>query len=99
MKSQRETMLKAQSLVGAKAPSEPAATVADCQQNPVDACKARHKTSWKLLFLVTQDFSFWAGFGTVALEALVAGADDWFMTCAEPFTDALTLGASRVLPL
>jgi len=53
MKSQRETMLEAQSPVGAKGPSEPAATVADCQQNPVDACKARHKSSWKLLFLVT----------------------------------------------
>src|SRR5258708_3004244 len=98
MKSQRETMVKAQALVGAKAPAEPAATGADCQQNPVAACKARHKTSWKLLFLVTQDFSFWDRRRPLAREAQGAGADVWVMTCPGPFAEKLKLEGFRVIP-
>jgi glycosyltransferase involved in cell wall biosynthesis len=98
MKSQRETMLEAQSPVGAKGPSEPAATVADCQQNPVDACKARHKSSWKLLFLVTQDFSFWDRRRPLAREAQAAGAEVWVMTCPGPFAERLKLEGFRVIP-
>jgi glycosyltransferase involved in cell wall biosynthesis len=98
MKSQRETMLEAQSPVGAKGPSEPAAPVADCQQNPVDACKARHKSSWKLLFLVTQDFSFWERRRPLAREAQAAGAAVWVMTCPGPFAEKLKLEGFRVIP-
>jgi len=98
MKSQRETMLEAHSPVGAKGPSEPAATVADCQQNPVDACKARHKSSWKLLFLVTQDFSFWDRRRPLAREAQAAGAEVWVMTCPGPFAERLKLEGFRVIP-
>jgi glycosyltransferase involved in cell wall biosynthesis len=98
MKSQRETMLEAQSQVGSKDPSDPAATVADCQQNPVDTCKARQKSSWKLLFLVTQDFSFWERRRPLAREAQAAGAEVWVMTCPGPFAERLKLEGFRVIP-
>ena len=91
-------MLEAQSQVGAKEPSEPAATVADCQQNPVDTCKARDKSSWKILFLVTQDFSFWERRRPLAREAQAAGAEVWVMTCPGPFAEKLTLEGFRVIP-
>src|SRR5260370_13553863 len=98
MKSQRETVLGAQSPVGAKDPSEPAVSVADWRQNPVDACKARHKSSWKLLFLVTQDFSFWERRRPLAREAQAAGAEVWVMTCPGPFVEKLKLEGFRVVP-
>ncbi len=98
MKSQRETMLKSKTLIGARVPSERAATVADCQQNQVDACKARHKTSWKLLFLVTEDFSFWERRRPLAREAQAAGAEVWIMTCPGPFAEKLKLEGFQVIP-
>jgi glycosyltransferase involved in cell wall biosynthesis len=98
MKSQRETTLKAQSLAGAREPSEPAPTVAECQQNSVDAPKAQHKTNWKLLFLVTEDFSFWDRRRPLAREAQAAGAEVWIMTCPGPFAEKLKLEGFRVIP-
>src|SRR5260370_32373313 len=98
MKSQRETMLEAQSPVGAKDPSEPAVTVADSRQNPVDACKARHKSSWKLLFLGTQDFSFWERRKPLAREAQAAGAGVWVMTRPGPVAEKLKLEGFRASP-
>src|SRR5258708_36610330 len=98
MKSQRETMLEAQSPVGAKDPSDPAVTVADWRQNPVDAGKARHKSSWKLLFLVTQDFSFWERRRPLAREAQAAGAAVLVMTCPGPFAGKLKPEGFRGIP-
>src|SRR5260370_40771777 len=98
MKSQRETMLEAQSPVGAKDPSEPAVTGADWRQNPVDACKARHKSSGKLLFLGTQDFSFWERRRPLAREAQAAGAEVWVMTLPWPFAEKLKIEGCRMMP-
>src|SRR6202795_1968589 len=98
MRPQIKAALKAQSLAGARGASVPAITVGDRQQNSGDVRTAGSKTSWKHLFLVTEDFSFWARRRPLAREAQTAGAEVWIMTCPGPFAEKLKLEGFRVIP-
>jgi glycosyltransferase involved in cell wall biosynthesis len=98
MRSQIKAALKAQSPAGARGQSVPTMAVGDRQQNSGDVRTAGSKKSWKHLFLVTEDFSFWARRRPLAREAQTAGAEVWIMTCPGPFAEKLKLEGFRVIP-
>src|SRR5258708_22043562 len=68
------------------------------QEGPLGVCPAPHKASWKILFLVAEDFSFWARRRPLARKAQEAGAEVWVMTCAGPFAEKLKHEGFHVIP-
>ena len=58
----------------------------------------RHKAQWKLLFLVTEGFSFWARRRPLARKAEDAGAEVWVMTRPGPFAEKIRGEGFRVIP-
>lgn len=91
-------MPESQTLAEARGPSEPEANSVDRQQNVFDVCKPPRNASWKLLFVVTEDFSFWDRRRPLAHRAREAGADVWVMTSPGPFAEKLRREGFRVIP-
>lgn len=67
-------MRDSETLAETNAPSQPTATAVDQQQDSFDGSPVRQKTSWKLLFLVTEDYYFWSHRLSIARAARAAGA-------------------------
>ncbi len=74
------------------------ARVEDRQKDPLDASTVRRDPSLKVLFLVTEDFSFWARRRPLARKVRDAGAEVWVMTCPGPFAEKLKREGFRVIP-
>src|SRR5260370_42137461 len=75
-----------------------AANDKDLREIPVDVSAAPFKASWKILFLVAEDFSFWARRRPLARKAQEAGAEVWVMTCPGPFAEKLKREGFHVIP-
>lgn len=86
-----------QTLAPANVSPETPATVKDRQKDPFDVCGVRQKASWKILFLVTEDFSFWARRRPLARQAESEGAEVWVMTCPGPYAEKLKHEGFRVI--
>jgi len=91
-------MLKVQVWAEARRSREAPASGKNLQEVPLEVCTAPHKASWKILFLVAEDFSFWARRRPLARKAQEAGAEVWVMTCAGPFAEKLKHEGFRVIP-
>ncbi len=68
-----------------------------CVKVPLDVC-VPNETPWKILFLVAEDFSFWARRRPLARKAQEAGAEVWVMTCPGPFAEKLKREGFHVIP-
>jgi glycosyltransferase involved in cell wall biosynthesis len=64
----------------------------------LDVFMVRNKPHWKILFLVTEDFSFWARRRPLARKAEEIGAEVWVMTCPGTFAEKLKGEGFRVIP-
>jgi glycosyltransferase involved in cell wall biosynthesis len=91
-------MPEAEMLAGAKIKRETPATVEDQHEDSLEDPTHRRKSAWKILFLVTEDFSFWARRRPLARKARDAGAEVWIMTCPGPFMEKLKREGFRVFP-
>ncbi len=91
-------MLKAEVLAEARGVREAPASGPDLREVPLDVRPAQHKASWKILFLVAEDFSFWARRRPLARRAQEAGAEVWVMTCPGPFAEKLKREGFHVIP-
>jgi glycosyltransferase involved in cell wall biosynthesis len=91
-------MLEAEALAEAKTSLESPSTVKNPPQDSSDVSAVRRKPSCKVLFLVTEDFSFWARRRPLASKAQEAGAEVWVMTCPGPFAEKLKREGFRVIP-
>ena len=91
-------MPKAHLFTEAAGAREAPAHAIELQEVPLDGRGAPNKASWKILFLVAEDFSFWARRRPLARKAQEAGAEVWVMTCPGPYAEKLKREGFRVIP-
>jgi glycosyltransferase involved in cell wall biosynthesis len=91
-------MLKVEALAQAGESQDASAISTALREVSVDACAASQKAPWKILFLVAEDFSFWARRRPLARKAQEAGAQIWVMTCPGPFAEKLEREGFHVIP-
>src|SRR5258708_33777732 len=87
MESLRGRMLKAEVLAEARGVREAPASGPDLREVPLDVRPAQHKASWKILFLVAEDFSFWARRRPLARGAQEGGGAGEGTTRPGPFAE------------
>ena len=84
-------------LANAKRASQPTATAIDRQQDSPDGFPIRQKTSWKLLFLVTEDWYFWSHRLSIARAARAAGAEVLVMSHITRYREAMEAEGFNVI--
>lgn len=76
---------------------QPASASADQPQESFDGSPVRQKTSWKILFLVTEDYYFWSHRLSVARAARAGGAKVLVMSHITRYREAMEVEGFEVI--
>src|SRR5467141_3283198 len=90
-------MRNSEILADAKGPLQPAATAIARHQDSPDGRPVRQRTSWKLLFLVTEDWYFWSHRLSIARAARAAGAKVLVMSHITGYREAMEAEGFNVI--